>query len=116
MSILTAFIDKVKAFFTSSAARIALDTAAEYTAKALPFIDLAADIVAGLTPTTVDDMLLASIKTKYPQLFDGSLKNGDQVKLFALGVATDLLKYHFPWLSTSIARLAVQAAYTGKTA
>ena len=116
MNKIKAFFAKVAAFFAGGNAQKALNTAADFVPKALPIIDIAADIAVGLTPTTVDDAVLAMIKAKYPQLFNGSLQNGDQVKLFTLGVATDLLKGAFPSLSTSIARLAVQTAYTGKNA
>lgn len=116
MNTIKAFFSRVATFFTSSRAQQALNQAADLTATALPYIEIAGKIVTGLTPTTLDDQALALLEAKYPQLFDGSIKSGEQVKLFALGVAADLLQQKYPAISTSIARLAVQAAYTGKTA
>ena len=82
----------------------------------MPFLDIAAQIAAGITPTTVDDMLLAKIHEKFPRMFDGSLKSGDEVKLYLLAVATELLQTRFPLISTSVARTAVQVAYTAQHA
>ena|SRR5690349_2318937 len=111
-----AFFSKVAVLFSSAQAQMALNRAADLAAEALPFIDIASQIVAGLTATTLDDQELSLLKQKYPQLFDGSITSGDQLKLFAFGAAADLLQQKYPGVTTSIARLAVQAAYTGKTA
>jgi hypothetical protein len=115
MSIKT-LLSKVASFFSSGKAQKALSTVADYTALALPYIDIAADVIAGVTPTTLDDKALAAIKVKYPRLFDGSIKTGDEVKLYALGVASELMTSKYPQLTTTIARASVQLAYTGKTA
>jgi hypothetical protein len=80
-----AFFLKVAAFFSSGAANKALNTAAALVPKAIPYLDIAAEIVAGITPTPVDDEVLAEIHAKFPRLFDGSLKSGDEVKLYLLG-------------------------------
>ena len=111
-----AFFLKVAAFFSSGAANKALNTAAAVVPKAIPYLDIAAESVAGITPTPVDDEVLAEIHAKFPRLFDGSLKSGDEVKLYLLGVATQLLQSAFPQVSTSIARAAVQVAYTAQHA
>lgn len=113
MRTIRAFFSKVAGLFTSPKAKQALDQAAQLTAEALPYIDIASKIIAGITPTTIDDAALAYIRTRYPQLFDGSIKDGEDLKLWAFGVAADLLGRKYPAISTSIARLAVQAAYTG---
>jgi hypothetical protein len=110
------FFHKLMAFFSSGTASKALDAAAALAPKALPFLDVAAAIAAGITPTPVDDALLAQIHTRFPHLFDGSLQTGDEVKLYALGVATQLLQASYPQVSTSIARAAVQVAYTAQHA
>jgi hypothetical protein len=110
------FFQKLAAFFSSGAASKALDAAAALAPKAIPFLDLAAAIATGLTPTTVDDAALAEIHARFPHLFDGSLKTGDEVKLYLLGVATQLLQASYPQVSTSIARAAVQVAYTAQHA
>lgn len=116
MNFIKSLITRILNLFTSDAGKKALQTAADFTAAALPYIDIAAQVAAGLTPTTVDDAVLALVRQKYPQLFDGSITNGDQLKLFLLGVATDLMKARYPQLTTSIARTAVQLAYTGNKA
>lgn len=103
-------------FFKSGGAQKALQRAAELAPEVLPYIAIAADIAVGITPTTIDDAVLALIRAKYPALFDGSLKTPDEVKAFTLGVATELVKAEFPDVSTSIARLAVQAHYTAVSA
>ena len=110
------FFSRIAAFFSSGAARKALNTTADLVPKALPFLDIAATIIAGATPSPVDDVLLAQIHTKFPRLFDGSLHTGDEVKLYLLGVATQLLQAKYPQVSTSIARAAVQIAYTAQHA
>ena len=116
MTTLKLFFLKVAAFFASGEASKALNTAAALVPKAIPYLDIAAEIAAGITPSSVDDMLLAQVHTQFPHLFDGSLKSGEEVKLYLLGVATQLLQAHFPQISTSIARTAVQVAYTAQHA
>jgi hypothetical protein len=110
------FFSKLTAFFSSGEANKALNTAAALVPKAMPFLDVAAAIATGLTPTTLDDTVLAQIHTKFPHLFDGSLKTGDEVKLYLLGIATQLLQTKYPQISTSVARAAVQVAYTAQHA
>src|ERR1051325_4186309 len=77
MTKLKLFLYKVAAFFASSAAQKALNTAAELVPKAIPYLDVAAEIAAGITPTSVDDAVLAQIHAKFPRMFDGSIKNID---------------------------------------
>ena len=113
MRTVKAFFARVAALFASPKAQQAFAKAADLTAAALPYIETTAKLVAGLTPTTLDDQALAFIQSRYPQLFDHSIQNGDQLKLFAFAAAADLLRQKYPGISTSIARLAVQAAYTG---
>jgi hypothetical protein len=112
MKKMKAFFAKVAAFFSSGEAAKALDAAAALVPKAIPYIDLAAEIGAGLAPSGVPAAVLADIHAKFPRLFDGSLKGADEVKLYLLGVASQLLKVKFPQVSTSVARAAVQVAYT----
>jgi hypothetical protein len=110
------FFYKIAAFFASGEASKALNTAAELVPKAIPYLDLAAAIAAGLTPSMVDDVLLAQIHSRFPRMFDGSLKSGEEVKLYLLGIAGHLLQARFPQISTSVARTAVQVAYTAQHA
>jgi hypothetical protein len=116
MNFLKKIMNAIALFFADGKAQKALEAVASLVPKALPIIDIAAVVVTTLTPTGIDDVTWAAIKAKFPALFDGSLKTGDDVKLYALGVATEMLKAKFPGVSTSIARAAVQLAYTGKTA
>lgn len=116
MKTLKAFFAKVAGFFTSGKAQKALDTVAGLVPLAMPFIDIAAQIAVGITPTKVDDKALAAVRAKFPRLFDSSLKTGEEVKLYMLGVASDLLMAKYPGVTTSIARSAVQLAYTASQA
>lgn len=116
MSKLRLFFLKIAAFFASGEASKALNTAAELVPKAIPYLDIAAEIAAGITPNTVDDMVVAQVHARFPRMFDGSIKSGDEVKLYLLGIASELLQARFPKVSTSIARTAVQVAYTAQHA
>jgi hypothetical protein len=116
MNKISSFFKKVMAFFSSGEASKALDTAAALVPEALPYLDLAAEIGAGLFPSAIPQTILDKIHAEFPHLFDGSLKGAEEVKLYLLGVATQLLQGKFPQISTSVARLAVQAAYTGQHA
>jgi len=100
--------------FGSRRAQRALNQVADFVVKALPAIDIAAQIITTLTPTAIDDAAFAYVKQRWPRLFDGSVKTADELKLYALGVATDLLQRTYPALSTTVARAAVQLAYLGK--
>ena len=116
MSILKSFFSKVRIFFSSGEAKKALDTAAALVPLAVPYLDLAAEIAAGLAPSAVPQVVLDRIHTTFPRLFDGSLKSADEVKLYIFGVAGQLLQAKYPGISTSIARVAVQVAYTAQHA
>lgn len=116
MNIIKSFFKKVSAFFSSGEASKALDTAAALVPQAIPFLDLAAEIAAGLAPSAVPQAALDKIHAEFPHLFDGSLKSGEEVKLYLLGVASNLLQAKFPQISTSVARVAIQVAYTGQHA
>ena len=102
---------KIASYFTSGRAARDAQLACEYAAKVLPIISIAADIVVRLTPTGVDDAVWAALKVKFPELFSGKQLSGDELKLYALGVATELVKSKFPELDTSVARTAIQLAY-----
>src|SRR5581483_2860245 len=107
------FWSKLAGLFTGRARR-AIDTVAELVPKALPYLDLAAQIAAGITPTLADDRALDRIHAKFPRLFDGTLKTGSEVKLYMLAIAGELLEQQFPKISTTMARLAVEAVYLQK--
>jgi hypothetical protein len=116
MNAMKLFFYKVAAFFVSGKASKALNTAAELVPKAAPYIDIAAEIAAGLTPSTIDDAMLAQIHARFPRMFDGTINSGEEMKLYLLGIAAQLLQSRFPQVSTSIARTAVQVAYTAQHA
>ena len=63
--VLKKFFAKLAAFVSSGAANKALNTAAELVPKAIPFLDVAAAIATGLTPTTLDDALLAQLAIEH---------------------------------------------------
>lgn len=79
--------------------------------KVGPFIEIAGDIITGLTPTQLDDAGWLLIKSNYPKLFNGEPLDDDTKKLYALGIATDLIQQRFPEVSTTVARTAAQMAY-----
>ncbi len=79
--------------------------------KVGPYVKIAGDIVVGAIPGTVDDAAWAFIKNKYPRLFDGSPVDRELGKLYALGIATDLVELRYPEASTTVARTATQLAY-----
>lgn len=79
--------------------------------KVGPYIKIAGDIITGITPTTVDDAAWKAIKEKYPQLFSGQKVDSETAKLYALGIATDLVERRYPDISTTVARTATQIAY-----
>lgn len=83
----------------------------DLASKAGPYIKMAGDIIVGMTPTNIDNEAWAAIKAKYPKLFDGTLTDQDTAKLYALGIATDLVERKFPEVTTTVARTAVQIAY-----
>ena len=116
MNKIKSFFQKVSTFFSSGEANKALNTAAELVPHAIPFLDVAAEIAAGLAPSAVPQAVLDQIHAKFPRLFDGSIKDGEDLKLYMLGVATQLVQSKFPQVSTSIARAAVQVAYTAQHA
>jgi hypothetical protein len=103
-------------YFRSGKAAADAKWALDHLADALPFIDIAASVAVTLTPTAIDDLAWAAIKAKFPKLFDGSVKTGDELKLYMLALATELFKAKYPQISTSVARATVQLAYIDKTA
>jgi hypothetical protein len=109
-------LSKLASIFTGDKVAAAFNRITELVPHAMPIIDLVATIGTAVTPTTIDDAAYAAVKVKFPRLFDGTLATGEEVKLYLLGVATEMLRAKFPDASTSIARAAVQIAYTAKTA
>lgn len=111
MNWIKSLLAKIASYFSSGRAAADAQKACEYAAKVLPIISIAADIVVKLTPTGVDDAVWAALKVKYPELFSGKQLTGDELKLYALGIASEIVKRKFPELDTSVARTALQLAY-----
>lgn len=101
----------LKNYFQSGKAASDAAWALSHMAAALPIIDVLATVGTTLTPTKVDDAVWATVRTKYPRFFDGSITTGDEMKLYLLAIATELFKTKFPEASTSLARATVQLAY-----
>ncbi|HWR52241.1 MAG TPA: hypothetical protein VN428_14110 [Bryobacteraceae bacterium] len=104
---------RIAAFFGTGRAKTVFDTVADYTAKALPFVELGAEIVAGLTPTRADDAALAFLRAQYPSLFDGTIKDGETLKRCVFDAVSALFHDRYPQLTDSMARAAVQLAVVG---
>lgn len=113
MKFLKELLEKIKRLVKSGAVQDELDKVVALVPKAMPVIDLVASVVTTMTPTKVDDLALAFLHSNYPQLFDGSLKTGEDVKLYMFSAAAAVLKNKYG-VSTSVARAAVQMAYVGK--
>lgn len=81
-----------------------------YVQRALPYIELAAGIVSGrIQPTEAIARLL---EQKFPNLFgSGAPKTEAEMKLFALAVATELMRLDFGDMSTNQLRQALELAY-----
>ncbi len=105
------FVSKVKGGKAMSAA---FNSALDIAPHAIPIIDTVAQIAAGLTPSKMDDAMIALIHQKYPKLFTGEIQNGDELKLYLFGAAASALQARFPTASESVIKLAVQAAYLGQ--
>jgi hypothetical protein len=133
-----AFLRRAADYFNSKQAKQDLLWLTDYVPKAIPIIDMVASIAAGITPTKMDDAAVLWAHSKYPKLFDGSLKTAEEMltyllgsaagkytriitggasssqeNLDKLGLATDLMRVGYPSLSVSQARAAVQVAYVG---
>lgn len=98
------FFDWLKRFFGDKKQMDALVRAA------MPHVDLMASIIVAATPTGLDDMALPVVRAKFPRLFDGSILTADELRLYAMGAAGQLLEEQFPNIGTNLARLAVEAA------
>lgn len=101
----------LKRYFSSGQAQADMKWALEHLPQAMPYIKTAMAIIAGLTPTPVDDLVWAAVIRKYPSFFDGTLTTLDELKAAALVAAAELFKAAFPKISTTVARVAVQMAY-----
>jgi hypothetical protein len=110
MSPLQRFMSFLFSLFPGNAT---LASAAKVIGDASPFLFQAADFVSKKTSWQWDNQIVATLRTQFPRLFDGTPLTQDEVKLYTLAIATEFLKWKFPTLSTTAARLAIQAAYAG---
>jgi hypothetical protein len=87
---------------------------ADYIVPALGVLDLVTTIAVSATPTKVDDIVYATVRTKYPKLFNGEIQTGEQltqeVRLMIFGAAASALKKKFPELPDAVAKKAVAEA------
>lgn len=101
----------IAAYFKNGTAARNAQTALEYAARALPYVRFAADLTTKLTTTRADDVAWVALVARYPEVFDGSPKTGEQLKRAALQIAAREMQAAFPQLSTSVAIAAAQLAY-----
>jgi len=81
-----------------------------YVKVALPYIELAALVVSGRQEPS--EALARLLQQKFPTLFaQGIPKTEHELKLFALAVATELLRQDAPELTTNELRKAIELAY-----
>jgi hypothetical protein len=111
MKPLNAFFQKLITYVQGGSLARDFAKAASIATQIGPLVKIAGDIVTGLTPSTIDDKLWGTLTEKYPNLFNGVGYSPDEIKLTALAVLTELVKNRYPGISTTVARLAAQAAY-----
>lgn len=97
-------------YFSTGKAAQDCEIALGLVGAALPYIKIAGDIVTKLIPGEVDDRVWAAIQTKFPALFRGEKLTSDELKLYTLAVATEILQQKFN-IDLSTARAAAQNAY-----
>lgn len=110
MNWVKSFFGKLFNWVKSGKAKASVDVVFEHIAKVMPIVTVALDIVTGVTPTPIDDIAWAAAKAKFPRLFDGSPRTGEEIKLAALAYATEAALAKYPVLTTNTARLAIEAA------
>lgn len=110
MNWIKSFFSKVAGWVRSGKAKADVDVVFAHVSKVLPIVKVAVDIVTGLTPTKADDVAWNIVRAKYPALFDGHERTGEEIKLAALAYATEAALAKYPALSTNTARLAIEAA------
>jgi hypothetical protein len=109
---LVKFFSALGKFFMSGRAQSDAEKGLKFADKAAPFLKIAADIVVGMTPTTIDDLAWGVIRSKFPKAVDKSVVLTEaEMKGYALQIAAALLKEKFPQLDTTSAILATQLAY-----
>lgn len=111
LSRLGMFLGRMKKYVAEIRFKEDLVTMEDLIVKALPYLDTAACIAAGIMPKNVLAIELAVINTSFPKLFDGTIHTHDELTSYILGVAANLLEQHNHSINTTMARTAVQIAY-----
>lgn len=104
---------KIIGVFRTGEAQRAISLALDYSAYALPYVLMAGEIIASVTTTPLDDVVLVMLRAKFPTLFrtDPPLTR-DELTSLAVGIAAELMRLRYPELTTTLARSAVQLCYT----
>lgn len=108
---MSAFIQRVKKYFGEAEFAGDLAKIEDLIVEALPFLDAASCIAAGIMPKNILTVELAVVNTAFPRLFDGTIHTHDELSSYILGVAANLLQQRNPGINTTIARAAVQLAF-----
>jgi hypothetical protein len=106
------WLQKLIDFFKGNKAEKEINTALQYVDKALPFIQLAAEVASALSPANIPAQVLVVLTSKFPILFNGSVLTLNELESYMLAVAAAMLQMEFPFLSTTTAVLTTQLAYT----
>lgn len=101
----------LRGYFQSGQAARDTQKALEYVGRALPIVQIVADVIVRMTPTAIDDAVWAAIKAKFPRILDGTAKTPEELKAEAMVIASEWMTIKYPELSTTVARAAVQLAY-----
>jgi hypothetical protein len=100
-------LSKVKLYITSGKAQQDITKALELAPRILPILD----IVAKLTPTNADNMIIAYARANCPRWLDGSLISERERNTYLVQLGAEMVKRRFPDVDTTVALTAVQLAY-----
>lgn len=99
----------IKMYLFSDQAKADIGKALNYAAEALPYLDVAAQVVTKLTPMPGDDIAWALVRKQFPRLFSYDA-TPEERKLAMMAYASEAVASKFG-LTTNQARLAVEAAF-----
>lgn len=118
MKFFAKLFEMIKSVFRSNNAIALAQRAFALAPIALPIIAKVAEIAVAITPNKIDDAALAVIRQKFgsaysrfPHLFDGSLRTQEEIQAALAGVAAALLRDAFPEEKQRVLDLAVHAAF-----
>lgn len=75
-------LDRAATFFARPETKQAITRLADLVPHMLPYVIAGGDFIAGITPSTLDDIALAFLRKSFPRLFDGSIKQADELKRY----------------------------------